>query len=277
MLRTCRLVAIVLLTVCLSRVAHGQLIIAHRGASHDAPENTLAAFRLAWEQQADGIEGDFYLTKDRQIVCTHDKTTERTAPGHPQLTVADTTLAELQQLDVGTWKHPKYAGERMPTLSQVLETVPEHGRIFVEIKCGPEILPVMQPQLEACGLKPEQIVIICFNANVIAQARAMMPQYKANWLTSYKQEPEGSPWTPSQSDVLQTLQETDATGLGSKGEFAVLDESFVTAIQKQGDEFHVWTINDLKSARYFQSLGAASITTDRPALLREGLDAGSDQ
>lgn len=271
MLRIGCLVPVIALTVCLSDVAHAQLIIAHRGASHDAPENTMAAFRLAWEQQADGIEGDFYLTKDRQIVCTHDKTTKRTAPEHAELTISDTTLAELQKLDVGTWKHHKYAGERMPTLSEVLKTVPEDGRIFVEIKCGPEILPAMQPQLETCGLKPEQIVIICFDAKVIAKCRKVMPQYKANWLTSYIQEPEGSPWTPSQSDVLQTLRESDATGLGSKGELAVIDEPFVRAIHEQGDELHTWTINDLQHARRFQLLGVDSITTDRPALLREGL------
>ena len=56
-----------------------QLIVAHRGASHDAPENTLSAFLLAWEQGADAVEGDFLLTRDGQIVCIHDKTTRRTS------------------------------------------------------------------------------------------------------------------------------------------------------------------------------------------------------
>ncbi len=59
----------------------GQSIVAHRGSSHDAPENTMAAFQLAWEQDADAIEGDFHLTADHEIVCIHDETTERTNPG----------------------------------------------------------------------------------------------------------------------------------------------------------------------------------------------------
>ena len=79
----------------------GQLIVAHRGASHDAPENTLAAFRLAWEKDADAIEGDFYLTRDQQIVCLHDETTERTAPGQTCLQVAESTREQLRTLDVG--------------------------------------------------------------------------------------------------------------------------------------------------------------------------------
>ncbi|MDA1056051.1 MAG: glycerophosphodiester phosphodiesterase family protein, partial [Planctomycetota bacterium] len=87
---------------CCSTVSHGQLIIAHRGGSHDAPENTLAAFRLAFEQGADGIEGDFYLTRDNRIVCIHDADTKRVAD--KTLVVAESSLAELKRLDVGSWK-----------------------------------------------------------------------------------------------------------------------------------------------------------------------------
>ena len=80
--------------------AQAQLVVAHRGASHDAPENTLAAFQLAWEQKADGIEADFYVTKDQQIVCIHDKTSIRVAPQQPELFIAKSTLEDLQKLDV---------------------------------------------------------------------------------------------------------------------------------------------------------------------------------
>lgn len=76
-----------------------QSIVAHRGASFDAPENTLAAFNLAWEQGADAIEGDFYLTADQQIACIHDKTTKRTAG--VELKVADSTLDQLRELEYG--------------------------------------------------------------------------------------------------------------------------------------------------------------------------------
>ena len=76
-----------------------QQVIAHRGASYDAPENTLAAFRLAWQQGADGIEGDFYLTADGEIVCLHDSDTGRT--GDRKLSVGQSTLAELRKVDVG--------------------------------------------------------------------------------------------------------------------------------------------------------------------------------
>ncbi len=249
----------------------GQEIVAHRGASHDAPENTLAAFRLAWQQQADAIEGDFYLTADGKIVCIHDKDTGRVAPGATARVVAKSTLAELQGLDVGSWKGPAFADQRLPTLADVLAIVPEGKRIFVEIKCGPEILPALQKQLETSGLQPDQIMLIAFNADVIRQARQRMPQYKANWLTSYKQAKGSNVWRPELSTVLATLKSTGATGLGTTGNAEVVDKEFVRAIREAGFEFHVWTINDVDGARYWQTLGVDSITTDRPAYLREHL------
>src|SRR6185369_848081 len=89
------------------------MLIAHRGASRDAPENTLAAFRLAWQQGADGIEADFRLTRDGRVVCLHDASTGRTAG--VDLAVAEASLEELKRLDVGGWKGARWAGERIPT------------------------------------------------------------------------------------------------------------------------------------------------------------------
>lgn len=84
---------------------HSLTIIAHRGASHDAPENTLPAYKLAWQQGADGIEGDFRLTADGQIVCLHDPSTGRV--GDRDLVVSESTLAELRQADMGVLKGEK--------------------------------------------------------------------------------------------------------------------------------------------------------------------------
>ena len=259
------------LTVGVTSVAEAQFIVAHRGASYDAPENTLAAFRLAWERNADAIEGDFYLTADQQIVCIHDKTTKRTGANQPELSVADSTLAELRTVDVGSWKDARFLYERIPTLEEVLATVPDGKQIFVEIKCGPEILPVLRKQLAASKLKPAQVTLICFNETVVTEARKMMPQYRANWLTGYRQKSETSPWSPSINDVLKTLERTKATGLGSQGNLKVIDVSFVEKVRRAGVSFHVWTVNDPKAARTFRSLGAESITTDRPAFIREAL------
>ena len=109
-------------------------IVGHRGASHDAPENTLAAIRLAWEQGADAAEFDVYLSKDGKIVVIHDKDTKRVAG--VDRPVVGQTLDELRRLDVGKWKAPKFAGEKLPTLNEMLATVPAGKRVFIEVKCA---------------------------------------------------------------------------------------------------------------------------------------------
>ncbi len=279
MLKTVLAALVFLFSLCRlpagSGLVQAQTIVAHRGASHEAPENTLAAFQLAWRQGADAIEGDFYLTRDGEIACIHDKTTARVAPGQPPLSVATSTFQELRGLDVGRWKDPKYAGEKVPTLQEVLATVPEGKQIFVEVKCGPEILPTLQTQLEASKLKPEQIVIICFDEEVVRDARQRMPHYKANWLTSYKQTKETRAWHPTRQDVLRSLARTAATGLGTNGNLDVIDQPFVAAVREAGFEFHVWTVNSAEAARAWQKMGAQSITTDRPAYIRRALGPGA--
>jgi glycerophosphoryl diester phosphodiesterase len=248
---------------------HAQWIVAHRGASHDAPENTLAAFRLAWEQGADAVEGDFYLTQDREIVCIHDATTKRTAG--VDLAVAKSTLAELRALDVGRWKNPRFEGERIPTLAETLAVIPEGKRIYIEIKCGPEIVPHLPPVLKQSGLKPEQTIVISFNADVVAAVRKQLPEIKAHWLTGFKQDPETKAYSPSVDAVLDKLAAIRATGLDVNAHRDVVDAEFVRRLRARNYEFHVWTVNALDVARHFQQLGADSITTDRPLFLRQHL------
>ena len=189
-------------------------LIGHRGASHDAPENTLAAFRLAWEQGADGIEGDFRLTRDGEIVCLHDPTTRRTAG--VRLSVADATLAQLRELDVGSWKGEQWAGEPIPTLREVIGTVPPGKRLFIELKSGPEILLPLAAILAESGLPHEQTVILSFSDEVVAEARQLLPHVKALWATDYKRDWQCGGWAPSIEAVLQTLERTGASVLASR-------------------------------------------------------------
>src|SRR3954471_8107407 len=155
------LTVVAVLGMILAMPASAQVIVAHRGASFDAPENTLAAYRLAWEQGADGAEGDYYLTTDQRIVCIHDPTTRRT--GDRDLDVAKSTFDELRKVDVGSWKNAKYKGEQIPTIDEVLAIVPPGKLYFIEVKCGPEILPGIEAAIAKSGVKTEQLRIISFN------------------------------------------------------------------------------------------------------------------
>jgi glycerophosphoryl diester phosphodiesterase len=248
---------------------HAQQIVAHRGASHVAPENTIAAFRQAWREGADAIEGDFHLTKDGNIVCIHDADTKRTAG--VSRSVANSTLEDLSRLDVGRWKDAAYTGERIPTLEQVLETVPANKRIFIEIKCGPEIVPALRKVLSQTRLAPSQIAVIAFQAEVIKASKAALPHIKAYWLTGYKRKGVLKNWSPKTETVLETLRRIKADGLDSQFNPEVLTAQFVQQLRGAGLEFHCWTVDDASAANQLRALGVDSITTNRPEWIRRNM------
>ncbi len=258
------LVALLLMT----HVGHAQLIIAHRGASHDAPENTLAAFKLAWEQEADGIEGDFRLTKDGRIVCIHDATTKRTAGVN--LNIASATYDQLRDLDVGSWKGKNWKGQRIATLEQVLKVVPKDKLFFIEIKSGPETVLELKRVLAASTLKPNQTPVISFNADVITAVKQQIPAIKAYWLTSYKRDKQARQWTPTINTILQTLRATKADGLDTNAHNSIT-QAFVQSLRDAKMGFHCWTVDDIPTAKRFAALGVDSITTNKPAVIRKAL------
>ncbi len=257
------------ITVCLSLLvtitSADPLIVAHRGASHIAPENTVAAFDRAWELGADAIEGDFHLTSDGKIICIHDYNTARVSG--TKLIVKESTLAELQALDAGEWFGPEWKGVRLPTFGEVAATVPADKKIYIEIKCGPEIIPELLRELKSTGLSAGQVVVISFNAPAIRELKNQAPGFKAIWLSSFKKE---SPLDPSVETVLKTLREIQADGFSSINDVR-LDAEYVHAIRNAGFEYHTWTIDEPAVADKFIGFGAMSITTNRPDFLRKGM------
>lgn len=251
--------------------------VAHRGASYDAPENTVSSIQLGFEQGADAVEIDVYLTKDGRIVLFHDRNTAKldgnTAP------IAERTLAELQKLDVGTWKGAvgawegdTYAGERMPVLEDVLDLIPPGKRIFLEIKCGPEALPPIKTIFDEAGIGGEKITIITFNEDTAAGAKKMFPSIPVYWLASIKRNETTGKWEPSREALIATAKSLGVDGVDLSAR-PVIDETFVDAVKSAGLEMHVWTVDDPAEAQRLAEAGVDSITTNRPAFLREKIEA----
>lgn len=251
------------------------LVIAHRGAARDAPENTLAAFREAFAQGADGIETDIRLTKDGHAVALHDATMKRTTGGKSKLAVGSATLAQLRKLDVGAWKHERFAGQRIPTLAEVLAAVPAGKRVFIEIKGGGQIVPHVKRAVAASGLRPGQVAVICFGADVLAAAKKAMPKIAAYWLTAYGKDRKTGEVRPTVAEVLATLRRIGADGLDTSADESVVTADFVRAIRRAGFELHCWTVDDPAKARRLRAMGFDSITTNRPGLLLKALGRGA--
>jgi glycerophosphoryl diester phosphodiesterase len=242
-------------------------IIAHRGASYDAPENTLAAFRLGWQQHADANELDVHLTRDGQIVALHDSSTERTTG--VQREVVEQTLAELRGQDAGTWKAPQWAGEKIPTLAESLATIPDGKRMFIEIKCGSEILPELKRVLAASGKTREQLVIIGFDYQTMADVKQRFPHLEVYWVVGHKDSPEtGKP--PELDDLAEKAAAAGLDGLDLNYRFP-LDGEAVARLRARGLKVFVWTVDDAAVAARLASAGVDGITTNRPQWLREQL------
>ncbi len=261
-----RLIVCILLALAPAAVAKPTVeIIAHRGASFDAPENTVAAIKLAWMQKADASEFDIFQTKDGKIVVIHDKDTKRVAGVDRK--VADQTLAEIRMLDVGKWKGVKFTGEKIPTLDEMLATIPAGKRVFVEVKSGPEIVPELDRVLRASKLKPEQTPIISFNAEVIAEVKKVRSDLAAYWIVNIN--PKGKQ-APTAEALIAKAKTVRADGLDLSAGPA-LDKAFADKVKAAGLKLYVWTVNDAAVARRMVEVGVDGITTDRPGWLREQL------
>jgi len=231
-------------------------VIAHRGASHLAPENTLASVELAWRLGADAVEVDVQLTQDRRIVAMHDPTTDRTAG--VSLEVAATDSSHLRRLDVGRHKHARFAGERIPYLEEVLHTVPPGRQLFVEIKCGPEILPALHEAV-VCSRKRSQVALIGFDLDTMKAAKKRMPEVPAYWLCDKR---------ILASYNCSLANKARACGVdGLDVHWSGLTRRFVRAVKAAGLRLYVWTVDDPAEALRFQAMGIDGITTNRPGWL----------
>lgn len=266
-----KIIVMITSSLLLTGVCQGQWIIAHRGASFDAPENTVAAFNEAWDQDADGIEGDYHLTSDNQIVCIHDKDTRRTAGASK--VVSKTPLSELKALEYGRWKDEKFQGEMIPTFAEVCSLVPDRKLMIIELKTGPEIVPFLASEIESANMNHTQLWIISFNSSTIAKSKELLPNIRAHWLTGYRKNKDTGEWSPNASEISATLSACHADGLGTQHNTDVVNERFLSDLKQRGlQEFHVWTVDDADDAKYYRGLGAMGITTNRPGYLRQALD-----
>lgn len=243
-------------------------IVAHRGASHDAPENTQESFELGWEQRADAVELDIMLSRDGRIVVIHDKDTRRL--GGVDRPVVEQTLSELQSLDVGQWKDPRWKGTRIPDFSRVLASIPEGKRLFIEIKCGPEILDELRRELKAAGRPASQTALISFSATTMAAAKREFPDLEAYWIVDIKPNPKTGKKSPSVDELIAGAKAAGVDGLDLSAHESI-DPAFGARVREAGLKLAVWTVNDPELARKMIAAGVQSLTTDRPGWMREQL------
>lgn len=237
-------------------------VVGHRGASADAPENTLAAFRLAALQGAGAIELDAKLSRDGVPVVIHDATLERTTNGYGAVAAQD--FVALDRLDAGTWFDHRFAREKLPTLRAVLELCAEVGlELNIEIKpCPGRAVETAQRVVEDVrrfwpGARPPPI-LSCFQAEGLEAARRIAPELPRGFLVD-----------DLDGDWRSTARQLDCVAL-HVGHRA-LGQRAIATVRAAGLQVLAWTVNDPARARALLEWGASAIITDRPAAIHAAL------
>jgi len=234
------------------------LVIGHRGASADAPENTIAAFELALEQGADGIELDVHLTADGQPVVIHDFTLERTTDGAGP--VSGRLLRELKRLDAGGWLDRRFRGQRVQTLQEVLERFRERARFWIELKGGAALYPGIEERVVSMVEiydVVDRVLVQSFDHAAIGRVRSLNQEIPVGALVAR------APLDPS----LLRPEAISAICPGAE----VLTEALLAEIRRAGLGCYVWTVNEPAQMDRLVEWGVSGIITDRPGLLRARL------
>ena len=233
------------------------IIFAHRGASANAPENTLAAFELALAENADAIELDVKLSADGHAIVIHDPTVDRTTGNHHR--VKDLPLRELRALDAGSFFSDKFHGEKIPTLEEVFEAVGKRAFINVELTnyTTPRDLLVetVCTLVKKCGLE-EHVMFSSFFAYNLSKARAYLPEVPRGllafdgWLGA---------WARSFGFAFGKYQALHPY-------LADVTSQQVQRVHRLNRRIHVWTVNAAEDMRRLFDWGVDAIFTDDPQL-----------
>ncbi len=233
----------------------------HRGASREAPANTLSAFVRAADLGADGVELDVHLSRDGHVVVIHDFALDSTTDGHGL--VRDLTLVELKRLDAGAWFGPSFSGERIPTLQEVIDAVGRRLLLNIELKSrgGEEndLATAVLGLIERNGLLG-RVVVSSFNRQAVRRVRELDPRVPVGLL--FKMDPFATlrPWPKhlARPDALHPYHRA-------------LSRAYVRWAKWRGYRIHTWTVDDPARMRQLVKWGVEIVITNRPDLLGQVL------
>ena len=242
-------------------------LIAHRGESVDVPENTLPAYRTAVERGF-GFECDIYLARDGKLFTFHDPTLTRTTAGANTNRCTDVewgpVVSKLNVGGWGPWKGSRFDPTRPALFSEVLALARDGRYVYVDVKGGdPACVPYIKADVaRAKNVHPGNVLFIVFDGKVCAELKRQMPEYTVYYLKSASPDVECTlpPWTAQ--ELIAELKSVKADGVDILFDPKVHDAAFVKTIKDAGYSFHVWTVDDLETAKKAFAVGADTLTTN---------------
>lgn len=236
------------------------MIFAHRGNSSEAPENTLAAFHAARGAGAQGVEFDVQLSRDGVPVVIHDERLERTTSGKGW--VGEYSLAQLRALEAGQWFGPAYAGERVPTLAEVLDLFAGSDTVLnIELKTNripyPGLVPAVLKEVERLGAQ-RHVVVSSFNHRSLKELQALNPRIAC---AAILHDTLVEPWEYGRRHGFQALHVHHTQ----------VDAELAESCRSVGLALRAWTVDDVETARRLKELGVDALITNRPRELLAAL------
>jgi glycerophosphoryl diester phosphodiesterase len=239
------------------RFESGRILLGgHRGNADEFPENTLASFRSAIELGVDLIECDVHLAQDGGLAVIHDHLLERTTDGHGL--VRDCSMRELQQLDAGSWKDPRFRGERIPALEQVLELAKGKVGVAIEIKNLPLIYPGIEPALVRTieeAEMVEDVVVIAFDHRSVGRVAELNPGILIGVLEASRP-----------VDPIRVMDDAGAQVFCPH--WAAIEPETAEELHAAGKLIGVWTVDDPIALAWSRALPANAVYTNKPREIR---------
>lgn len=229
----------------------------HRGSSTHAPENTIAAVKLAWEEGADAVEIDVHLSKDNKLVVIHDKSTKRTSG--KDYRVEETLSDTLRLLDVGSFKAAEFKNEKIPFLNEIIALTPPGKKLYIELKCGIDALPFLENVINASP-KKHLLAIISFNFELLVAAKKIFPENNCHLLIGKE----------------ENLKENIRIAANQGIDFIDLKHSLITReivdyIHGLSMGINAWTVDDPQVAKRLISLNIEGIETNCVPCLKKAM------
>lgn len=240
-----------------AKLRSGRILLGgHRGNADECPENTLASFRSAIELGVDVIECDVHRSEDGGLPVIHDHLLDRTTNGSGL--VRDHTMTELKQFDAGSWKDPRFRGERIPTLDEVLAVASGKAGVAIEIKNLPLPYPGIEEAVVAAVRNADMVsdvVVISFDHRSVKRIGELEPEILTGVLEASRP-----------VDVLRVMDDADADIFCPH--WAAIEPETAAEIHDAGKLIGVWTVDDAFSLAWSKALPANAIYTNKPRTIR---------
>ncbi len=246
-------------------------IIAHRGASALAPENTLAAINKALEIGVDYIEIDVRLTLDNVPVVIHDARVNRTTNGKGP--VVWYYYQSLKKLDAGSWFGPEFSNERIPSLNEVMQKVFPHTKLLIELKGSVIMQPLLAREVVKLIKKfnAEKLCIVqSFSAALLQAVQRESKEVEVNLLLNYQNEK--LPFYVDRFPKLGNIYRFKKSNAVNPN-YKYVSPEIIEEIHEKGKEIFCWTVNDIGTMRHLVEMGVDGIITNHPDKLKSLLDS----